>query len=143
MQYGDLSNRASHVIAFRLEDFLLVKEPNNKFLDKVKEVIAGNYSMSELDPQVMGAINHIYRNSDMTTYLIKDRETKLNEYEKELVDRVYYGMIVEVVKPVDITRMLITGEIAYYVDSKPSRMSQVSNDKCITLVELNDIIRRG
>ena len=142
MKNGDLSNRASLTIAFRLEDFLLEREETD--LKKMaKNLWRGNFKMSRLNLEVVHAINHIFRFTDMSAYLIKEEGTKLNDYEKEMLETVNYSRIVEIRKPVDITRCLMTGDYTYYVDRNLDRMSLVNHNKCISMIELNHIIRRG
>lgn len=140
MMYGDLSNRASLTIAFRLEDFLLEKEDVN-LKKTVKNLWSGNFKMSRLNHEVVQAINYIFRHTDMSAYIIKEQSSNLNDYEKELLETVHYSKVVEIIKPVDITRCLMTGDYTYYVDRNLDRMSLVNHDKCIGLQALNHILR--
>lgn len=140
MKHGDISNRQAPIIAFRVEDFLLKKKDTN-LIEKVRNVIQGNYSMNELNLAVVSAINFIFRGTDMSAYLVVDEDTKFNEYEKELLDQVNYSSMISVAKPVEITVHLMIGEFTYYVDSDLSRMSKVNHKKCITLSDLNQLIR--
>jgi len=139
MRNGDLSNRSAPVIAFRVEDFL-VRFKTNRLIDKVLNFIVGKERRAELDPDVVSALNFIFKHTDMTVELIVDKNNNTDELVK-VIEHLPYGRLTPIRKPVEIAILLNVGDISYYVDNDEERISLVGHRHCITLEELNTLIR--
>ena len=142
MLRGDISNSQSFVFGFRYENSL-VHYKDKTFSDKILNSLLGKESRAEIDKSVLSLMNHIYWDTEYTVALVIDDENykKLkNELESFQTD-IPFSRIVNVSSISQVTQMLNTGELSYYIDSSESR--ELANSKfAITSSELHRVLRK-
>lgn len=141
MKGNDISNRCAPTIAFRVEDFV-VKYRDDTFSDKVFNLFLGKNRRAYIDPNVRSAIDYIFRHTDMTAELIIERDSCFyNSKILDLLQELPCSRIITILKPVEIAVLLNIGDITYYVDDNEERRNIIGNKYCISLFDLNVLIR--
>ena len=142
MLRGDISNSQSFVFGFRYENSL-VHYKDKTFSDKILNSLLGKESRAEIDRSVLSLMNHIYWDTEYTVALViyDENYKKLkNELESFQTD-IPFSRIVNVSSISQVTQMLNTGELSYYIDNSESR--ELANSKfAITSSELHRVLRK-
>ena len=144
MLRGDISNSQSFVFGFRYENSL-VHYKDKTFPDKILNKLIGKESRAELDDSVLSLMNHIYWDTEYTVALVIDDEnykkvkSGLDALQKGL--DIPFSRIVNVSSISQVTQMLNTGELSYYIDN--SEMRGLANSRfAITSSELHRVLRK-
>lgn len=141
MLNGDISNERDFVIGFRCEGTLL-KYKNNSPSDTLLNIILGKTKRAEINQKVFSLMNYIYWNTSYTVMLVIDEENYTKEA-KEVLENFPFNQVATVIKNVsEITMMLNTGQMSFYVDDDPINRSYVSNIHAISSDELNKVLKR-
>lgn len=141
MLHGDLSNQRSFVIGVRCENNLL-RYKDESFVDKVANVVKGRTARAEVDPKVLSLMSYIYWNTEYTVVLIIDEKNYTEEAKKFLED-FPFNQVGTVLKSIsEVTMMLNTGELSYYVDNDPLNRSYVNSKYAVSVDEFNVILKR-
>ena len=114
MLHGNISNQRSFVIGFRCENSLL-QYKDDTLMDKVKNSVVGKTKRAEVDQKVYSLMNYLYWNTEYTIMLIIDEKNYTKEAEEFLAD-FPFNQVATVIKNIsEVTMMLNTGELTYYV----------------------------
>lgn len=140
MRHGDISNITSLNIGFRCEDTLLVL-PQRNLIDKLLNKVVG-YNNAEIDPRVEGLMKYILFNTEYTVSLVIDQSTY--EKAKKKIDSLQiYNQIVNVISGInEVSMMLFTGEMSYYVDNNDERRNCLLSKYALNFNEFNKLIER-
>lgn len=143
MLHGDISNQRDYIIGIRVEDCLLKfkeKGIKNKFLN----FINGRVYNADINKEVLSLMRYIYEQTSYTISLVIDEENLKGDFEYCLEKmNVPYNQIGNVSKGVSsITRMLMTGELTYYIDTDNKRIQEVNSDYALTPEKFNMFLRR-
>lgn len=140
MLHGDISNHRGYVIGVRCEDCLLhYKQDGVK--DTILNAVVGKSKRAELDREVLSLLEYIYWDSDMTIMLIVDDKNYTEELKATLED-LPFNQVGNVKNVSEITRMLNTGELTYYVDSDKIRRSYVNHRYAVDVATMNTLLKR-
>lgn len=140
MLHGDISNERSFVIGVRCEGTLL-KYKDHSFSDKILNGIVGKTKRAEINQKVYSLMNYIYWNTPYTIVLVIDDNNYTKEAQKFLED-FPFNQISNVKNVSEITMMLNTGELSWYVDDDPVSRSYVSNMYAVDSDKINTVLRR-
>jgi hypothetical protein len=139
MKNNEISNKQAPTFAFRVEDFL-VEYKDKSIKDKVLNAIVGKEKRASINMEVFDAMSYIFRHTDMSVDLVCERKKFTSDIEN-LLQHIPYNRVILINKPVEIAVMLNIGDITYYVDDNTVRMSIIGHKDCITLDQLNILIR--
>jgi hypothetical protein len=132
----DLSNWVAPTIAFRVEDFLVIK----------KKVLFGLKTEYEFEESVLKIVNYIFRRTDIAVDLVCS-VSEFNPKLEAFLSTVPHNQIRLITKPVVIAIALNTLDLTYYVDDNSERRSIIGHKYCISLPEIMSILhqyqRRG
>ena len=141
MQHGDISNQRSFVIGFRCENSLLHYKEEG-VVNKVANVFFGKTSRAEVDPKVYSLMNYIYWNTEYTVVLIIDEKNYTKEAEDFLAD-FPFNQVGKVLKSIsEVTMMLNTGELTYYVSDDILDRQSVNSKYAVDVDTFNSILKR-
>lgn len=141
MLNGDISNKMPVVIGIRCENCLFTYKDNNVG-DKIMNKIFGKIKRAEVNEKVLSLANYLYRNTEMSVSLIIDKENYSENVEEFLKD-FPCNQIGQVLTNIsEITMMLNTGVLTYYLDDDPLRLSLVNSKYAMTTDEFNKILKR-
>ena len=141
MQHGDISNQRSFVIGFRCENSLL-RYKDEGVINKVANALFGKTSRAEVDQKVYSLMNYIYWNTEYTVVLIIDEKNYTKEAEDFLAD-FPFNQVGKVLKSIsEVTMMLNTGELTYYVSDDILDRQAVNNRYAIDTDTFNNILKR-
>lgn len=140
MRHGDISNITSLNIGFRCEDTLLIL-PKRNLIDKLLNKAVG-YNNAKINPKVEGLMNYILFNTEYTVSLVIDQS--VYEKAKKKIDSLQnYNQIVNVISGInEISMMLFTGEMSYYVDNNDERRNCLLSKYALNFNEFNKLIER-
>lgn len=133
MKNGDISNRGSYTIAFRIEDTIIKKNSNSGFSEFMRN-FNRLYDYS-IDVGAMSVINRLYRNYDYNIVLVansnNDNKSAIHSVLKKLpfCDCVY----VNPNRVSEIETNLIIEEWEYYVDDNDRRRSKITSSSAVSL----------
>ena len=133
MKNGDISNRGSYTIAFRIEDTIIKKNSNSGFSDFMRK-FNRLYDYS-IDVRAMSVINRLYRNYDYNIVLVvnsnNDNKSAIHSVLKKLTfcDCVY----VNPNRVSEIETNLIIEEWEYYIDDNERRRSKITSASAVSL----------
>ena len=141
MLYGDISNQRSFVIGFRCEDSLLHYKDDGS-ANKLLNIIKGRTSRAEVDPKVYSLMNYIYWNTEYTVVLVIDEKNYTKEAQEFLAD-FPFNQVATVLKNVsEISMMLNTGELTYFVSDDILDRQSVNNRYAVDTNTFNNILKR-
>lgn len=140
MLHGDISNKQSFVIGFRCENSLL-KYKDKKVTDKLLNVVKGKTSRAVVDPKVKSLMDYIYWNTEYTIVLIIDKDNYTKEAESFLLDYPY-NRVYQVSSVSEITMMLLTGDLTYFVSEDMLDRRRVNNKYAVDVDTFNSILKR-
>lgn len=141
MLHNDISNQRSFVIGFRCENSLL-KYKDKTFIDHMANLIRGKSFRAEVDHKVYSAMNYVYWNTEYTVVLIIDDKSYTEEAKRYLAD-FPFNSVVNVLKNIsEVTMMLNTGELTYYVSDDILDRQSVNSVYAVSVDEFNTILRR-
>lgn len=141
MLHGDISNQRSFVIGFRCEDSLL-KYKDGNIKDKFLNALRGKTKRAEVDPKVYSLMNYIYWNTEYTVMLVIDDENYTKEAEEFLSD-FPFNQVATVIRNVsEVTMMLNTGELTYYVSENILDRQSVNSKYAVDVDTINTILKR-
>lgn len=142
MLRGDISNSQSFVFGFRYENSL-VHYKDKTFSDKILNSLLGKESRAEIDRSVLYLMTHIYWDTEYTVALVIDDKNykKLKSELESFQTDIPFSRIVNVSSISQVTQMLNTGELSYYIDNSENR--ELANSKfAITSSELHRVLRK-
>lgn len=141
MLHNDISNHRSYVIGFRCENSLLHYR-DSTFLDMVKNALKGKTFRAEVDHEVLSLMNYVYWSTEYTVVLVIDEKNYTPEAKRYLED-FPFNQVVNVLKNVsEVTMMLNTGELTYYVSNDILDVHSVNSRYSMDSKEFNTILRR-
>ena len=141
MLHGDISNQRSFVIGFRCENSLLHYK-DDTLMDKVKNSIKGKTKRAEVDQKVYSLMSYLYWNTEYTVMLVIDEKNYTDEA-KEYLSDFPFNQVAMVIKNVsEITMMLNTGELTYFVSDDILDRQAVNNRYAIDTDTFNNILKR-
>ena len=139
--HGDISNHRSFVIGFRCENSLLHYK-DDTLMDKVKNSIKGKTKRAEVDQKVYSLMSYLYWNTEYTVMLVIDEKNYTDEA-KEYLSDFPFNQVATVIKNVsEITMMLNTGELTYFVSDDILDRQAVNNRYAIDTDTFNNILKR-
>lgn len=143
MRHGDISNVRGYVFGFRCEGSLL-KYRDDGIVDFALNFMFGKSHRAEIDQRILGYMRHIYERTEHTVSLVVDRRNYTDELRSFLEDmNVPYNQVGLVVnRYTEITSMLNSGELSFYVDSDYNRRMLVNSQYAVDADGLDTIIRR-
>lgn len=141
MLHNDLSNHRSFTIGFRCENNLLhYKEDSLK--DFLFNAIKGKTKCAEVDQKVYSLMNYIYWNTEYTVVLVIDEKNYTKEA-KEYLSDFPFNQVATVIKNVsEITMMLNTGELTYFVSDDTLDRQSVNSRYAVDVDTFNTILKR-
>lgn len=140
MMHGDISNHRSFSFGFRCEGSLL-KYKDGGIKDTILNFFSGKTHRSEVNETILSLMNYLYWNTEYTVMLVIDDKNFTDEA-KEFLDNFPYNQVINIQSPSQITRMLLTGEMTYYIDDNDRSRYEVQHRYAITSSELNAILKR-
>lgn len=141
MLHNDISNQRSYVIGFRCENSLL-KYKDKSFLDMIANAVLGKTSRAEVNDKVLSLMKHLYWNTEYTVVLIIDENNYTPEAKRYLAD-FPFNAVVNVLKSIsEVTMMLNTGELTYYVSDDIIDRQYVNSEYAVSVESFNTIFRR-
>lgn len=141
MRHGDISNQRSFVIGVRCENNLL-RYKDDSLGDKIANVFMGKTARAEVDQKVYSLMSYIYWNTEYTVVLIIDEKNYTDEAKKFLAD-FPFNQVGTVLKNIsEVTMMLNTGQLTYYVSDDILDRSSVNSRYAVSVDEFNTILKR-
>ena len=140
MLRGDLSNHRSFAFGFRCEGSLL-KYKDTGLKDKVLNLFSGKTHRAELNQDVLSLMNYIYWNTEYTVILVID-DDHYTEEAKTFLSDLPFNQVCNIKSVSEITMMLNTGELSYYIDDNDESRYLVQSRYAITSKDLNIILKR-
>lgn len=143
MKHGDISNHRSFIIGVRVEDCLF-KYRTEGVKNSIMNLVKGRNHNAEIDPSVLSLLRYIYERTDYTISLVVDKENYTDEMKAALEDlKVPYNQVGLVLNSLsEVSTMLFTGELSYYVDSCYNRLSRVNNRYAMDVAQFNSLLKR-
>lgn len=141
MMHGDISNKQSFVIGFRCENSLLHYKDKTLF-DKAANFFIGKTSRAEINNKVLSLMNYIYWNTEYTVVLIINGKNYTPEAEEFLADFPFnrVGAVLRSIS--EVTMMLNTGELTYYVSDDILDLQSVNSNYAVSVDTFNTILKR-
>ena len=141
MLHNDISNQRSFVIGVRCEDNLLHYKEDG-VINKVANTFKGKTARAEVDQKVLSLMSYIYWNTEYTVVLIIDQKNYTEEAKKYLEDFPFnqIGLVLKNIS--EVTMMLNTGELTYYVSDNIIDRNAVNNKYAVSVEEFNTILKR-
>ena len=141
MLHGDISNQRSFVIGVRCENNLLHYK-DKSIVDKIANTFIGKTARAEVDQKVYSLMSYIYWNTEYTVILIIDDENYTEEAKKFLED-FPFNQVGTIIKNIsEVTMMLNTGELTYYVSDDILDRQSVNSKYAVSVDEFNTILKR-
>lgn len=141
MLHGDISNQRSFVIGVRCENNLL-RYKDDSLGDKIANAIKGRTARAEVDQKVLSLMSYIYWNTEYTVVLVIDEKNYTEEAKKFLED-FPFNQVGTVLKNIsEVTMMLNTGELTYYVSDDILDRNSVNSKYAVSVDEFNTILKR-
>ena len=140
MKHNDISNMQSYVIGFRVENTLI--HPKEGFVNSVINRFSNKYLRGEVDNTVLSLMKYIYYNTEMTCVVVIDKENYTSAMEDYLLDFPCSQMKVVLKSLSEVTMMLNTGELTYFVTSDSIEKSLVNSRYAVSVDEINTLIKR-
>ena len=141
MLHGDISNQRSFVIGFRCENSLL-NYKEGSLLDVFANFLKGKSKRAEVNEKVYSLMNYIYWNTEYTVVLIIDEENYTKEAQEYLAD-FPFNQVGKVLKSIsEVTMMLNTGELTYYVTEDIIDRQRVNSKFAMGVDTFNTLLKR-
>ena len=141
MLHGDISNQRSFVIGIRCENNLLHYK-DDSIGDKIANTFIGKTARAEVDQKVLSLMSYIYWKTEYTVVLIVDEKNYTEEAKKFLAD-FPFNQVGTVLKNIsEVTMMLNTGELTYYVSNDILDRQSVNSRYAVSVDEFNTILKR-
>lgn len=138
---GDISNQRSFVFGFRCENSL-IKYKNKNIKDKFLNIFSGKTHRAEVDSDILSLMNYLYWNTEYTVMLVIDKDNYTDEA-KEFLSSFPFNQTALILRSIsEVTMMLNTGEMTYYVDDNDKSRYSVQSKYAITSQELNRILKK-
>ena len=141
MLHGDISNQRSFVIGFRCENSLLSYKEGS-LLDVFANLLKGKSKRAEVNQKVYSLMNYIYWNTEYTVVLIIDEKNYTKEAQDFLAD-FPFNQVGKVLKSIsEVTMMLNTGELTYYVTEDILDRQRVNSKFAMDVDTFNTLLKR-
>ena len=140
MKHGDISNQRSYVIGIRCENTLF-KIKDNNIIDKVANKLFNEIKRAEVDKEVLSLMNYIYYDTEMTVVLVIDKEN-YDGIEEFLLDFPASQHKVILKSIAEVTMMLNTGELTYFITNDNIEKSLVNSNYAMSVEDFNAILKR-
>lgn len=141
MLRGDISNQRSFVIGFRCENSLLHYK-DDTIVDKIFNGVKGKTKRAVIDEKVYSLMNYIYWNTEYTVMLIIDEDNYTKEAQEFLSD-FPFNQVATVLRNIsEVTMMLNTGELTYYVSNDTLDRNSVNSKYAVDVDTFNTILKR-
>ena len=141
MLHNDISNQRSFVIGFRCENSLL-RYKDKSFIDIIANALKGKTARAEVNSEVLSAMKNVYWNTEYTVVLVIDEKNYTDEA-KRYLDDFPFNSVVNVLKSVsEVTMMLNTGELTYYVSDDILDRQSVNSEYAVSVEQFNTLLCR-
>lgn len=141
MLHGDISNQRSFVIGFRCENSLLHYKEGS-LLDTLANLLKGKSKRAIVNEKVYSLMNYIYWNTEYTVVLIIDEKNYTQEAQDYLAD-FPFNQVGKVLKSIsEVTMMLNTGELTYYVTEDILDKQRVNSKFAMDVDTFNTLLKR-
>lgn len=140
MMHGDISNKRSFVIGVRCENTLFHLKDRNLF-DKIANIFSSEIKRAEVDKETLSLMNYIYYNTEMTVVLVIDSENYKGN-EEYLLDFPASQHKVILKSLAEITMMLNTGELTYFLTNDSIEKSLVNSRYAMSVDDFNKVLKR-
>lgn len=140
MLHGDLSNTAGYTIGFRCIDFLVTYR-DESITDKILNAVRGKLKRAEINETVRSLMEYLYRDTEYTVDLIVENKDYTDELKEFLEMNVPFNRVVLIDKPSQISGRLLVGDLTYYVDNDPERLSLINSRFAVTLAQLSNLLK--
>lgn len=141
MLHNDISNQRSFVIGVRCENNLLHYK-DDSLGDKIANSILGKTYRAEVDEKVKSLMSYLYWNTEYTVVLIIDEKNYTKEAQEFLSDFPFNQVGVVLKNISEVTMMLNTGELSYYVSDDRQDRYMVNSRYAVSVDEFNSILKR-
>lgn len=141
MKNGQLSNHSGSIIGFRCEGCLLELNTSG-LVNKVKNVVKGKYHNATMNDSIYSLMNYLYWKTENTVMLIIDKKNYTKELESFIMDLPFNQIGLIFTNITEVTMMLNTGQLTYYIDTDPVRISDVNSRYAMTPDQFNKNIKR-
>lgn len=141
MLHNDISNQRSFVIGVRCENNLL-RYKDDSLGDKIANAVRGKTARADIDQKVLSLMSYIYWNTEYTVVLIIDEKNYTEEAKKFLEDFPFNQVGVILKNISEVTMMLNTGQLTYYVSDDILDRSSVNSKYAVSVDEFNTILKR-
>lgn len=138
---GDISNHQSFSIGVRCENTLFDLESMSKF-KKVISRVKSPILLAEMNEDVLGLLNHIYWETEYTVSLVID-DSHYTDKVAEMLDNLPYNSIINVRNISEVTMLLNTGSLSYFVTNDKIDKQTVNSRYAVTVQEFNTILKRN
>lgn len=142
MLHGDISNHRSFVIGFRCEGSF-IKYKRDSPLDLLSNAIFGKTHNASVNQDILSLMNYIYFDTEYTVMLVIDSKNYTNEAKRFLGD-FPFNQVANIINSIsEVTMMLNTGAMDYYVSDDEKDLSLVNSRYAMTSQAFNTLLRRG
>ena len=141
MKHGDISNHRGYVIGVRCEDCLL-NFKTKKIRDKLLNTFKGKAHNAEVNQTVLSLMNYLYWDTEMTVSLIIDKDNYTAEMQDLISDFPFNQVGLVLTNISEVTMLLNTGQLAYYVDLDYNRISSVNSKYAVDVDTFNTLLKR-
>lgn len=141
MLHNDISNQRSFTIGFRCEESLLHYKDSN-LIEDIKNTFFGKTKRAEIDKKVYSLMNYLYWNTEYTVLLVIDKENYTKEAEEFLSDFPFNQVTTIIDNVSEITMMLNTGEMTYFVSEDLLDRNRVNSKFAVDVDTMNTLIKR-
>lgn len=139
MLNGDISNIRSACFGFRAENTLFELR-NKSVIDKVANFFKGDLTRAKINKEVYSLMNYIYWNTEYTIMLVID--DSVYQKSRDFLADFPFNQVCNIKSISEVTMMLMTGEMSYYIDDSNTRYD-VQSRYTMTTKELNNFIHRS
>ena len=140
MKNGDISNQRSFAFGFRCEGSLLQYQENG-IKNKVFNLFSGKTHRAKVNETILSIMDYLYWNTEYTVMLVIDDENFTDEA-KEFLENFPYNQVVNIKSISQVTMMLNTGEMNYYIDDCDQSRYKVQSKYAVTSQEFNTLLKR-
>ena len=138
---GDISNQSSFVIGFRCENSLLHYKEGS-LIDSLSNALFGKTGRAEVDKDIYSLMNYVYWNTEYTVVLVIDSSNYTEEAKKVLADFPFNQVATVIHSISEVTMMLNTGELTYYVSDDILDRQLVNSKYAVDRKTFDTILRR-
>lgn len=141
MKHGDISNERSFVIGFRCENSLLHYRESG-VANSLANLVLGKTKRAEIDEKVYSLMSYIYYNTEYTVQLVIDEKNYTEEAKRVLEDFPFNQVCVVLKSISEVTMMLHTGELTYYVSNDTIDRQRVNSQHAMDVDKFNTLLKR-